>query len=125
MSPRQPIKFSDLDKSHMKSGGLLNKHICEKKKKNSNISNETVEFVNFHFSENKSVAAISRHSNQSSYPIEKHTQLFVPHTYRCYMCDTKRIGFTASEEKSFEMLMTDGRRIPVYTISLPISLRLR
>ena len=31
MSPRQPIKLSDLDKSHMKHGGLLNKHICEKK----------------------------------------------------------------------------------------------
>ena len=25
MSPRQPIKLSDLDKSHMKHGGLLNK----------------------------------------------------------------------------------------------------
>ena len=31
MSPRQPIKSSDLDKSNMKHGGLLNKHICEKK----------------------------------------------------------------------------------------------
>ena len=29
-SPRQPIKLSDLDKSHMQNGGLLNKHICEK-----------------------------------------------------------------------------------------------
>ena len=31
MSPRQPIKLSDLAKSHMKHGGLLNKHICGKK----------------------------------------------------------------------------------------------
>ena len=31
MSPRQPIKLSNLDKSRMKHGGLLNKHICEKK----------------------------------------------------------------------------------------------
>ena len=31
MSPRQPIKLSDLDKSRMKHGGLLNKHFCEKK----------------------------------------------------------------------------------------------
>ena len=30
MSPRQPIKLSDLDKSRMQHGGLLNKHICEK-----------------------------------------------------------------------------------------------
>ena len=32
MSPWQPIKLSDLDESHMKRGGLLNKHICEKNK---------------------------------------------------------------------------------------------
>ena len=31
MSPRQPIKSSDLDKSRMKHGGLLNKHFCKKK----------------------------------------------------------------------------------------------
>ena len=32
MLPCQPIKSSDLDKSRMKHGGLLNKHFCEKKK---------------------------------------------------------------------------------------------
>ena len=43
----------------------------------------------------------------------------------------ERIGFTASEEKSFECWRrttderTDGRRMPAYTISLPMSLRLR
>ena len=47
MSPRQPIKLSDLDKSRMQHGGLLNKHICGKK---SNISSETAETVNFQFS---------------------------------------------------------------------------
>ena len=52
MSPRQPIKLSDLDKGHMPHGGLLNKHICEKK---SNISRETAETVNFQFSHYKSV----------------------------------------------------------------------
>ena len=31
MSPRQPIKLSDLDKSRMKHGGLLNKYFCKKK----------------------------------------------------------------------------------------------
>ena len=30
-SPRQPIKLSNLDKSCMKHGGLLKKHIFEKK----------------------------------------------------------------------------------------------
>ena len=30
ISPRQPIKLSDLDKSRMKRGGLLNKHFCKK-----------------------------------------------------------------------------------------------
>ena len=29
MSPRQPIKLSDLDKSRMQHGEILNKHICE------------------------------------------------------------------------------------------------
>ena len=66
MSPRQPIKLSDLDKNRMKHGGLLNKHFCEKKK--SNIPNKTVEISNFHFSHYKSLETISCHSNQSSYP---------------------------------------------------------
>ena len=66
MSHRQPIKFSDLDKSRMQHGGLLNKHICEKK---SIISSETAETVNFQFSHYKSMGTISCHSNQSSYPL--------------------------------------------------------
>ena len=41
--PRQPIKLSDLDKSRMKHGGLLNKHF---RKKNSNIPNDSAEIVN-------------------------------------------------------------------------------
>ena len=65
MSPHQPIKLSDLDKSCMIHEGLLNKHICGKK---SNISSETAETVNFHFSHYKSMGTISCHSNQSSYP---------------------------------------------------------
>ena len=66
MSPRQPIKLSDLDKSRMEHGGPLNKHICEKNK--TNISSETAEFINFQFSQCKSMGTISCHSNQSSYP---------------------------------------------------------
>ena len=30
-SPSQPIRSSDLDKSHVKHGGLLNKQFCKKK----------------------------------------------------------------------------------------------
>ena len=33
MWPRQPIKLSDLDKSHIKRRGLLDKHMCEKQLK--------------------------------------------------------------------------------------------
>ena len=65
MLPRQPIKSSDLDKSHMKHGGLLNKHLCKKK---INIPNDLAEIVNFHFSHYKSMETLSCHSNQSSYP---------------------------------------------------------
>ena len=67
MSPRQPIKSSDLDKSRVKHGGPLNKHFCKKK---SNIPNDLAKIVNFHFSHYKSMETLSCHSNQSSYPTE-------------------------------------------------------
>ena len=38
MSPRQPIKLSYLDKSHMQYGGLLNKHICENQRTNGPVN---------------------------------------------------------------------------------------
>ena len=53
------------------------------------------------------MGTISCHSNQSSYPTGTKTQLFVPPTYRCYMCNMERIGLTVSEEMSFENV--DGR----------------
>ena len=74
MSPRQPIKLSNLEKSRMQHGGLLNKHICEKK---SNISGETAETVNFQFSHYKSMGTISCHSNQSPYPTRIKNTTFV------------------------------------------------
>ena len=74
MSPCQPIKLSDLDKSRMQHGGLLNKHICEKK---SNISSKTAETVYFQFSHYKSMGTISCHSNQSSYPTGIKNTIFV------------------------------------------------
>ena len=55
----------------MKHGGLLDKHISEKK---SNISNETAETTNFQFSDYKSKGTISCQSNQRSYPTGIQTQ---------------------------------------------------
>ena len=74
LSPRQPIKSSDLDKSRVKHAGLLNK--CLKKKK-SNIPNDLAKIVNFHFSNYKSMETLSCHSNQSSYPTEIKNITFV------------------------------------------------
>ena len=64
MSPKQPIKLSDLDKSLTNHGGLLIEHICEKV---LNISNETAETVNFHFFHYKSIKTISCHSKQGTH----------------------------------------------------------
>ena len=74
MSPRQPIKSSDLYKSLVKHGGFLNKHFCKKK---SNIPNDLAKIVNFHFSHYKSMETLSCHSNQSSYPTEIKNITFV------------------------------------------------
>ena len=75
MSPRQPIKSSNLDKRSMKHGGLHNKHFCQKK---SNIPNDLAEIVNFHFSHYKSMETLSCHSNQSSYATEiKNIKTFI------------------------------------------------
>ena len=75
MSPRQPIKLSDLDKSRMKHGGLLNKYFC--KEKIQIIPNDLAEIVNFHFSSYKSMGTISCHSNQSSYPTRIKNTIYV------------------------------------------------
>ena len=74
MSPRQPIKSSDLDKSRMKHGRLLNKHFC---KINSNFPNDLAEIVNFHISHYKSMETLSCHSNQSFYPTKIKNITFV------------------------------------------------
>ena len=74
MSPRQPIKSSDLDKSGVKHGGLLNIHFCKKK---LNIPNDLAKIVNFHFSHYKSMETLSCHSNQSSYPTGIKNKTFV------------------------------------------------
>ena len=67
LPPRQPIKFTDLDKSHMKRRGLLNKQFCKKKFKISPMRQKKLSISSF--SHYKSMGTISCHSNQSSYPI--------------------------------------------------------
>ena len=116
--PWQQIKFSSLDKVCMLHRGLLKEHFCKEFVKASAVN------ANFHFSHYKSMATISCHSNQSSYPIGTKTISFVPPTYRCYMRNMARIGFMASEEMSFENVDDDGR-MPAYIISSPMRLRLR
>ena len=62
---------------------------------------------------------------------KKKKTLFVPPAYRCYKWNMARSDFMASEKMSFENVddddgqRTDGRRMPAYTISSPLSLRLR
>ena len=64
---------------------------------------------------------ISCHSNQTSYPIgTKKTNYSFPVPIDA-ICDIRKE--TASGEKSFENV--DRRRMPAYTISSPMSLRLR
>ena len=47
LPPRQPIKFTDLDKSHMKRRGLLNKHFCKKKFKISPMRQKKLSISSF------------------------------------------------------------------------------
>ena len=47
MSPRQPIKLSDLDKKRMQHGGLLNKHICEEKNQISPVRQQKLSISSF------------------------------------------------------------------------------
>ena len=48
MLPRQPIKLSDLDKSRMKHGGLLNKYFCKKKIQISPMTWHKLSISTFH-----------------------------------------------------------------------------
>ena len=128
--PWQPIKFSSLDKIHMLHRRLLKENFCKTFVQIS--TSEIAIHANFNFSHYKSVGTISCHSNQSSCPIGTKTQLFVPPAYRCCMWNMKRIGFTAQRRCRLKKLTdngrqttTDGQRMSTYTISSPMSLRLR
>ena len=107
MSLRQPIQLNDLNKSHMKRGGLFNKHVC-KKNQTSPLRQQKYPISTFYI-----ISKIIRcHSKFLSDRNKAH--LFVPPTERCFMCNMERIGFTALEEKSLKV--TDaGRQLPVYT----------
>ena len=47
MLPCQPIKLSYLDRRRMKHGGLLNKHICEKKNQISPVRQQKLSISSF------------------------------------------------------------------------------
>ena len=47
LPPRQPIKFTDLDKSNMIRRGLLNKHFCKKKIKISPMRQKKLSISSF------------------------------------------------------------------------------
>ena len=47
MLPRQSIKLSYLDKSRMQHGGLLNKHICEKKNQILSVRQQKLSISSF------------------------------------------------------------------------------
>ena len=47
LPPRQPIKFTDLEESHMKRRGLLNKHFCKKKFKISPMRRKKLSISSF------------------------------------------------------------------------------
>ena len=123
MGPLQPIKMKDLDKSHMKRRGLLNKHFCKNKIQISPTRQQKLAiFTFFHY---KSMGSISCHIRS-----KQKTQLFFPPTCRWCMCNMRTIGPAVLEKKIFEIVddgRTDDGRTPEhgYTISSPMSLRLR
>ena len=83
----------------MKDGGLLNKHICEK---SSNISSETAETVNFHFSHYKSMGTISCLSNQSSFLTGIKNTTYIIEANVLSMCAKFFIPLMVSEKKIFK-----------------------
>ena len=90
----------------MNHRGLLKKHFCKTFVKISAMRQQ--EMPIFTFSHYKSMATISYHSNQISYPIGTKNTVIRSPAYRCYMSNMARIGFMASEEMSFENV-DDGR----------------
>ena len=111
-----------LGQKSQKRRGLLNKHFCKNKIQISPTRQQKLAiFTFFHY---KSMGSISYHSKQSPYPIKTKTQLFFSPTCRWCMCNMRTIQ-PAVSQKIFEIV--DDGRTPEhgYTISSPMSLRLR
>ena len=89
--PWQPIKFRGLDKNDMFDRGLLKEYSCKTFVK---ICSEIA--INAFFPHYKSMATLSYHSNQSSYPIGIKNAIIRCPAYRCYMWNLVKIGFMAS-----------------------------
>ena len=69
---------------------------------------------------------ISCHSNQSSYPIGTKNNIIRPPLPIDTMCEIWQESASWLQRRCrLKMLMTDGRRMPAYTISSSMSLRLR
>ena len=92
--------------------------------KTLNIPNDSAEIVNFHFSHYKSLETISCHSNQSSYPTGiKNITFRSP--YLKMLCVEYGKNPPEMSFENVDRRPTDGQRMPVYTISSPMSLRTR
>ena len=104
--------------------GPLKEHFC--KTFFQNICIETAVNANFHFSHYKSMATVSCHSNQSSYPIgTKNNSFLLPIDAICEIWWESASWLQRRCRLKMLTTTTDGRRIPAYTISSPMSLRLR
>ena len=101
LPPRQPIKFTDFNKSSMKRRGLLNKHFCKKKIQISPMSISS-------FSQYKSMGTRSCHSNQSSLWPEQKSQLFVPPT-KDAICEIWKESASRLQRRCRLKMLTDGQ----------------
>ena len=128
LPPRRPIKFTDFDKSCMKRRDLLNKHFCKKKFQISPMKQKKLSISSF--SHYKSMGTISCHSNQSSYPTgTKKRNYSFPRPIDA-ICEIWKESASRLQRRCRLKMLTDGRtmdgrRIPLYTISSPMSLLLR
>ena len=107
LPPRQPIKFTDFDKSHMKRRGLLNKHFCIFFLQY--IPNETENIVNFLFSHYKPMGILSCHSNQGSYPTGIKNIFSFPLPIGA-ICRIWKESASRLQRRCHLKMLTDGRR---------------
>ena len=99
---RQPIKFTDLDKSRIKRKRLLNKHFCKKIQispmRQKKIVNLLFSQINY-----KSMGTIRCHSNQKYYPTGiKNTTFVEANVLSMYAKFQLHIPLMVSEKKIFK-----------------------